>query len=96
MSGFGVVAVIGAGTMGHALALVHALGGCRVKMTDRDLVTLERSVGLIETAADTLVQAGVVDAQEAREALSRIVRESVLEKTVRDADLLIEAIIEAP
>ena len=26
------IAVIGAGTMGHALALVHALGGCRVAL----------------------------------------------------------------
>src|SRR5208283_4601180 len=34
------VAVIGAGTMGHALALVYALGGHRVRLTDTNAQTL--------------------------------------------------------
>ena len=33
------VAVLGAGTMGHALALVFALGGHRVRLTDSDPAT---------------------------------------------------------
>ena len=44
------VAVLGAGTMGHALALVFALGGHRVRLTDSDPATLERAQGLMETA----------------------------------------------
>ncbi|MGI9500790.1 MAG: 3-hydroxyacyl-CoA dehydrogenase family protein [Geminicoccaceae bacterium] len=96
MSGFGVVAVIGAGTMGHALALVHALGGCSVSLTDRDPAILKRAEGLMATAADTLVQAGTITSEAADRALSRIKRESGLKKTIEDADLLVEAIIEAP
>ena len=34
MEQFKSVAVIGAGLMGHALALVHAIGGCQIKMQD--------------------------------------------------------------
>lgn len=33
------VAVIGAGTMGHGLALVFALGGHPVRLTDSDPIT---------------------------------------------------------
>lgn len=96
MKGFGLVAVIGAGTMGHALALVHALGGCRVKLTDRDPAVLERAQGLIETPADTLVRAGSIERDAARDAVHLIERVNDLEETVVDADLLVEAIIEAP
>jgi 3-hydroxybutyryl-CoA dehydrogenase len=50
------VAVLGAGTMGHALALVFALGGHRVRLTDSNPATLERAQGLMETALATLVR----------------------------------------
>src|SRR3712207_8801106 len=54
------VAVLGAGTMGHALALVFALGGHRVRLTDSAPATLERAQGLMETALATLVRLGEV------------------------------------
>ena len=44
------VAVIGAGTMGHAIALVYALGGHQVRLTDSNVMTLDRSQGLMEAA----------------------------------------------
>ena len=47
------VAVIGAGLMGHGLALVHAMGGCTVKMQDISKDQLESGVGLIANALDT-------------------------------------------
>ncbi|MGI9509121.1 MAG: 3-hydroxyacyl-CoA dehydrogenase family protein [Geminicoccaceae bacterium] len=96
MNGLDLVAVIGAGTMGHALALVHALGGCRVHITDRDRGILERSIGLIGAAADTLVQADAIGAKEAGEALARIEKKTALEETLSDAELVVEAIIESP
>ena len=49
---------VGAGTMGHALALVFALGGHRVRLTDNDPATLERAQGLMETALATLARLG--------------------------------------
>jgi 3-hydroxybutyryl-CoA dehydrogenase len=52
------VAVFGAGTMGHALALVFALGGHRVRITDSDPATLARAPALMATALATLREAG--------------------------------------
>ena len=37
------VGVIGAGLMGHALAIVHALGGCNVIMQDLKDIRLQKA-----------------------------------------------------
>lgn len=88
------VAVIGAGLMGHGLALVHALGGCRVTMQDISQSQLAAAPGLIEAALATLVDAGAVKAAEAEAALARIASEPDLAKAVSGADLVVEAVIE--
>ncbi len=68
------VAVIGAGLMGHALALVFALGGHQVRLTDTSLEALERAPNLMATALNTLAEAGEVDASWNRQRLSQAVR----------------------
>ena len=55
------VGILGAGTMGHALALVHAAGGLDVRLTDNNAETLARAPVLIASALDTLVTAGAMD-----------------------------------
>ena len=55
------VAVCGAGLMGHALALVHALGGHTVRLTDTNAETLARAPKLMATALATLREGGEVD-----------------------------------
>ena len=55
------VGILGAGTMGHALALVHAAGGLDVRLTDNNAETLARAPALIASALDTLVTAGAMD-----------------------------------
>ena len=67
------VAVIGAGLMGHALALVFALGGHSVRLTDNSAENLERAPGLMATALATLAEAGEVDASWDRQRLSHAV-----------------------
>src|SRR5208337_1561977 len=67
------VAVIGAGLMGHALALVFALGGHQVRLTDSSVETLERAPGLMATALATLAEAGEVDASWNDQRLSNAV-----------------------
>ena len=42
-----IVAIAGAGTMGHALALVHALGGCQARLQDISEAALGHAPGLI-------------------------------------------------
>src|SRR5215207_3945212 len=91
------VAVLGAGTMGHALALVFALGGHRVRLTDSDPATVERAQGLMETALATLVRLGEAPPERRAAWLAgAVTRHPLLTETVRDAELIIEAIIEQP
>ncbi|MBX6744776.1 MAG: 3-hydroxyacyl-CoA dehydrogenase family protein [Acetobacteraceae bacterium] len=91
------VAVIGAGTMGHAIALVFALGGHQVRLTDNNPATLERAQGLMETALATLVKFGEAPAdRNAAWLRGAATRHASLAETVADAELIIEAIIERP
>ena len=91
------VAVIGAGLMGHALALVFAIGGHQVRLTDNNPETLERAPGLMATALATLTDAGEVDASKDRQWLSTAVRcVPDLADTVKGAKVVIEAVVEKP
>lgn len=88
------VAILGAGTMGHALSLVHAIGGCNVSLTDVDEETLARAKGRIAYAAGTLVEAGVLEQANAEAALERISRSRSMETAVASADLVVDAVVE--
>jgi 3-hydroxybutyryl-CoA dehydrogenase len=91
------VAVIGAGLMGHALALVFALGGHQVRLTDTNADTLARAPGLMAAALATLSEAGEVDASWDCQRLSAAARcERSLENTVKGAAVVIEAVLERP
>ena len=91
------VAVVGAGLMGHALALVFALGGHQVRLTDSNAETLERAPGLMATALATLAEAGEADASWDRQRLSQAVRcIPSLADTVAGAKVVVEAIVERP
>ncbi len=89
------VAVIGAGTMGHAIALVFALGGHKVRLTDTHAPTLARAPGLMHAAVETLAEAGEVSAEVRERGIGQSVRLcETLEEAVSGADLVVEAIIE--
>jgi 3-hydroxybutyryl-CoA dehydrogenase len=91
------IAVLGAGTMGHALALVYALGGHRVRLTDNNAATLQRAPALMNTALETLAEAGEVSADWKEKGIGQSVRLcATLEQAVAGADLVVEAIIELP
>jgi 3-hydroxybutyryl-CoA dehydrogenase len=92
-----IVAVFGAGLMGHALALVYALGGHTVRMTDNNPETLARALGSMQTALATLRDGGEVQPSwtDARLAASVTLCASVAE-TLNGAELIVEAITEQP
>ena len=91
------VAVVGAGLMGHALALVFALGGHQVRLTDNNPESLERAPGLMATALATLTENGEVDPSRDRQWLSAAVRCVLsLADTVKGATVVIEAVVERP
>lgn len=89
------IAVVGAGTMGHAIALVFAMGGHRVRLTDTHAATLERAPQLMATALETLVEAGEAPETMRERGLGQSVRLCAgLAEAVAGADVVIEAIIE--
>lgn len=90
------IAVLGAGLMGHALALVHALGGLKVKLQDVSPQALAKAPQLIDAALQTLVEGGEIAAAQAKAANARITTVATLAEAVRDADLVVEAIVEDP
>src|SRR5260370_9363426 len=91
------ISVFGAGLMGHALALVHALGGHAIRMTDNNPATLEKSLGLMQTALATLRDAGEVDASWTSERLEgRVTRCSTGADTLQGAEPILEALTQRP
>ena len=91
------IAVLGAGIMGHGIALVFALGGHRVRLTDSRPQTLAKAPDLMGSALETLREAGEVDASWTAERLGQAVRCcAALEETVAGAEVVIEAITEVP
>jgi 3-hydroxybutyryl-CoA dehydrogenase len=89
------VSIIGAGTMGHGLALRFALGGHAVRLTDTNADTLERAGGLMNCALQTLQEGGEVDASWTGERLSAVLRRyGTLAETLEGAELVVEAIVE--
>jgi 3-hydroxybutyryl-CoA dehydrogenase len=91
------VAVIGAGTMGHALAVVFALGGHTVRLTDSSPDTLDRAGGMMSGALATLREAGELDDSWTESRLARaVMRCASLAEALADAEFIVEAIVELP
>jgi len=88
------VAIIGAGLMGHALALVHALGGCRVRLQDANEEARERAPDLINTALTTLVHGNEIDDDAAADTISRIEVVPDIDGAVQNTGLVVEAVTE--
>ncbi len=88
------VAVIGAGLMGHGLALVYALGGCRVTLHDVSDERVQAASVQIVDAAETLAAAGAITESEAETAPHRVTPCRSLEDALANADLVVEAIVE--
>ena len=88
------VAVIGAGLMGHALALVHALGGCRVRLQDSDKAVRSGAPALIDSALATLTDGNAISTSAAEHTKDRIKTVADITDAVEDTDLVVEAVTE--
>jgi 3-hydroxybutyryl-CoA dehydrogenase len=88
-----LIAVLGAGTMGHGIAQVAALVGYRVVMRDVAREPLARGVAAIERNLARGIQLGKLTEEERDLALQRIRGATRLDEA-RDADLFIEAVPE--
>ena len=89
------VVVIGAGTMGSQIALQTALSGrYDVTLVDSVPAQLEKAAAQNRKLVDRSVEKGRLDAGTANAAVNRIQPSSDLSAAVRQADLVIEAVIE--
>ena len=88
------VTVVGAGTMGHSLAQVFAQGGYEVWLNSRKEETLARARRLIAANLKTLVETGLVEKDQEGMILGRIHPTIKIEEAGKNADLVVETIIE--
>jgi 3-hydroxybutyryl-CoA dehydrogenase len=85
------VVVIGAGTMGSGIAQWFTQIGCIVELVDNSEVQLQKALKEIHLSWDKLVEKGKLKSSEA---LKLNLSFTSLDKVSKDADLVIEAIIE--
>ena len=84
------VAVLGAGSMGHGIAEVAALGGYDVTLRDVEADLVRDGYEQIEWSLGKLEEKGALD-EPAEAVLGRIDTATELDAAVHDADLVIEA-----
>jgi len=89
-----VVAVIGAGIMGHGIAQVCARAGYNVYMMARHRTTLVQALEKIELNIGVLVEENVLSSEEAEITLMRIKTTTDILKATEKADLVIETVPE--
>jgi 3-hydroxybutyryl-CoA dehydrogenase len=87
------IAVIGAGTMGNGIAQVASRSGCNVVLCDVKAEFLERALKAIDASLQRDVAKERLTIEEKAQIIERIIPVTELE-AVRDADFVIEAIIE--
>ena len=88
------VSVIGAGLMGHGIAIEFALAGYDVRLHSRSEQSIDRAQGMIRESLQRLCELGSVPSEQAELAPTHIRMSTDLSEMVKDADLVIESIYE--
>jgi len=89
-----VVAVIGAGTMGHGIAYAAALAGCAVRLTDDRAAALPQAKAKIEDLLAGGLKRGKLTESDAAAVRQRLQTDATVRNAITDADVVIEAIVE--
>lgn len=87
-------AVLGSGTMGAQIAVSLALGGYAVSLWGRNGQSLKDAEQRMETAVSYISEVGLVNADDAAAALSRISSTTVLATAMERARFAVESIVE--
>ena len=87
------IGIIGAGQMGHGIALVAAKAGFNVIIQDIKDEYVQKGISKIERFLDKSIEKGKMTADEKKNVLSNIKGTTKLED-LKDVDLVIEAIFE--
>ncbi len=89
-----VLAVLGAGTMGHGIAQVAALAGYDVRLTDVSDEALESAMGRVKAQLDKGVELGKVEPDVRDAALGRLRATSDAAEAMAGAEIVVEAVPE--
>ncbi|MCK5578212.1 MAG: 3-hydroxybutyryl-CoA dehydrogenase [Planctomycetes bacterium] len=87
------VAVIGAGAMGAGIAQVFAQAGFKVTMIDVKQEFIDRGIATIKKSLERLVKKSIITQEQVKGILS-FVKTDVSLKAAKDAQFVVEAIIE--
>ena len=88
------ICVVGAGNMGHQIALQCAISGYTVKCTDVIPEVLKKAEDFAGTYLAGRVKKGKMEEAQAKEIRARISFTGSIEEAAKDADYVIEAILE--
>ena len=88
------ITVLGSGIMGHGIAQVCAMAGYNVTLRDIDSSLLDKALERVKWSLSKLVEKQKITQIEADRIFHRITPEVDLELSLRDTDLLIEAVPE--
>lgn len=88
------IAVIGAGNMGHQISLLCAIHGYKTTCTDIKEDILKKAEEFADSYLPGRVKKGRLTQEQADQARANITFTSSLEEAVKDADYVIEAILE--
>ena len=88
------IAVIGAGNMGHQISLLCAIHGYKTTCTDIKEDILKKAEEFADSYLPGRVEKGRLTQEQADQARANITFTSSLEEAVKDADYVIEAILE--
>lgn len=88
------ISVIGAGQMGHQIAMLAALGGFNTILQDVQETALQSAKEKLEAIMAKWVQKGKLSEDNKLAAFTRLQYTTDLEKAANRADLIIEAVVE--
>lgn len=88
------ITVLGSGIMGHGIAQVSAMAGYNVTLRDIESSLLDKALDKVRWSLSKLVEKQKITHIEAERIFNRITPEINLERSLKDSDLLIEAVPE--
>ncbi|MFC5587866.1 3-hydroxyacyl-CoA dehydrogenase [Sporosarcina soli] len=88
------ITVVGSGVMGKGIAYTSAISGYKVYLNDLNAAILAKAKQEIDDLLDTSFRGGFLKEEHYEAAKRNLLYEANLETAVRDADLVIEAVLE--
>ncbi|WP_252312383.1 3-hydroxyacyl-CoA dehydrogenase family protein [Sinobaca sp. H24] len=94
MNEINTITVVGAGQMGHQIAMLGALGGYRTILCDIEKNNLEKADATLEQLMNGWVRKQKISEQKKKEAFERLSFTEDLQEAAKQADFVIEAVVE--